>query len=339
MAFKSVWLLLAAATPFCAWATDSDCGKAATPTEKAICADPTLQDMDRALADAWRKALAATQYHDELRADQRDWLGKRDNDCAAAVDCLRRYYTMRLPALSTEAVAGTFAWNGEWQRLGGAGRGAELKFLPGESGRIEVMIEAYNGGNVDTFVASAKQEGDHTVFRHDDYCVLTLRRVHSQLQVAQSGTEADCGKDVEVNFKGRYVRKGAPAPEWNLLTLGVVASPATDASIRTLLGAKDYQALLDRCNEYFDDADIPGFTTFAVNGLSTSMEAAMLQNASGQVQIAILDGDEIRYYSTDPASAGRPAGAFGPWLKRLAHPVRMVSVPGQPMLQVSGKDG
>jgi len=75
------WLLLtwsAAAQPA------PDCRRAATPVDKAICADPKLAAADKGMAAAYaalRTRLPAEQ-HTALLADQREWLRHRNETCA-----------------------------------------------------------------------------------------------------------------------------------------------------------------------------------------------------------------------------------------------------------------
>lgn len=64
-----------------------DCGKAATPAEKAICADPAAADADRAIARSFADALAGADpaVAKALREDQRYFLDVRDGLAADEV--------------------------------------------------------------------------------------------------------------------------------------------------------------------------------------------------------------------------------------------------------------
>jgi len=73
-----------------------DCKAAATPTERAICADPALRDLDAELGSAYAQALHATADGSAaLRQQQRDWLRTRDA-CGADAGCLATQYRQRL---------------------------------------------------------------------------------------------------------------------------------------------------------------------------------------------------------------------------------------------------
>lgn len=62
-----------------------DCKAAATPVEKAICADPTLADADTEIAGAYKtlQSLSGAADRERLRAEQKAWLTQR-NQCATA---------------------------------------------------------------------------------------------------------------------------------------------------------------------------------------------------------------------------------------------------------------
>jgi uncharacterized protein len=77
-----------------------DCRKAATPVERAICADRDLAEADRQLSSAYRTTAAgAGAGHGRLAAAQRAWLARRDRECGALSKtgaCLLRAYGRRL---------------------------------------------------------------------------------------------------------------------------------------------------------------------------------------------------------------------------------------------------
>ena len=74
----SAALLLTA--PLMAHAASFDCAKAGTPSEKAVCAAPTISALDGKLGDAFRAALKNhPDKADALKLDQRHWLATRDD--------------------------------------------------------------------------------------------------------------------------------------------------------------------------------------------------------------------------------------------------------------------
>ena len=105
-------ILLAAGLPFGAQAQSFDCAKAHTPSERAICAQPSLGALDRAVADAYAAALARPGADAAaLRASEQAWLRSRDAGCspparrhASLAGCLSAALTARLTALTPAAM-------------------------------------------------------------------------------------------------------------------------------------------------------------------------------------------------------------------------------------------
>lgn len=101
-----VVVVLACAGP--AAAASFNCAKAATPTEKAVCADPKLSALDSEVGRAFNTASEALHidlsdrtddYTILYRRQQKDWLVDRDR-CVADKVCLRRQYERRLAVLT-----------------------------------------------------------------------------------------------------------------------------------------------------------------------------------------------------------------------------------------------
>ena len=80
-------------------AASFDCAKAATTTEKLICGDPQLSQLDGQLAQAYRRALEGAVDPDKLRAEQRAWLRTERKACGDDA-CLKTVYAQRLAALA-----------------------------------------------------------------------------------------------------------------------------------------------------------------------------------------------------------------------------------------------
>ena len=69
-------------------------------TEKAICDNPGLWNLDSVLNTAYRRARAdsSRRVSRQIRRSQRRWLRRRNN-CRASVDCLYRVYNNRISYL------------------------------------------------------------------------------------------------------------------------------------------------------------------------------------------------------------------------------------------------
>ena len=93
-----------------AHAQSFDCTKARTPVERAICTQPSLGALDRAIADAFAQKLARPETDaPALRTEQTAWLRQRDAGCkgppAQLAACLNTALTSRLAALAPTPAA------------------------------------------------------------------------------------------------------------------------------------------------------------------------------------------------------------------------------------------
>src|SRR5689334_21723575 len=85
-------------------AASFDCSKAATRTEKQVCADPVLSRLDEQRDDAYRTAQHRAASRPALRDAQRNWLATRRDTCKDSA-CLRKAYLDRIDALLDERTA------------------------------------------------------------------------------------------------------------------------------------------------------------------------------------------------------------------------------------------
>ena len=83
-----------------AYAASFDCGQAKTKTERMICADPDVSNMDSALGEVFKRELENDVFEPSLRVSQRAWLIVRDACDEAA--CLKLRYEQRLAAISCD---------------------------------------------------------------------------------------------------------------------------------------------------------------------------------------------------------------------------------------------
>lgn len=86
---------------FAAGQASFDCAKAATEAEKGVCASPGLAALDGVLGAIYARARALPDAPATLDADQRAWIGHRD-DCWSAGEpalCAKQEYVRRIAAL------------------------------------------------------------------------------------------------------------------------------------------------------------------------------------------------------------------------------------------------
>jgi len=79
----------------------ADCAGAGGLAEQMVCSDPDLAAVDREMSRAYRRALRAGISPDALRADQRDWLGVREEAARHSRRALAQVYRQRIDELNS----------------------------------------------------------------------------------------------------------------------------------------------------------------------------------------------------------------------------------------------
>lgn len=194
-----------------------DCGKATTPSERAICADEALAGLDRDIAALYRRRRAQSPIPRAVDAAQKQWLAVRDV-CQENVACLAKEHAARKQALE-EALA-RFAK-------------APAKDVSGFSGVYDnevgtVEIEAVSTTEFDVTITTADRNARWTcdvsatgqlkngaiviAYRPETEGykprTVTLRRKDGRLTVSDAGEDHPdfCGHNGTI--EGTYRRKG-----------------------------------------------------------------------------------------------------------------------------------
>jgi uncharacterized protein YecT (DUF1311 family) len=169
-----------------------DCKKAATPSEKAICADPAAIGADAAMSAAFQASLksAPAAQHPQIAAAQTRWLSTRDGNCADAKGpelsaCLARESDRRRAFLMGQAEAGPGAPGtiAPWFRYekGGHGRAEVdlelLKFVDPQSAAERIFNAAVEKLTGD-IVQPVKDDPNPDSFAHDWSMRLTWASPH-----------------------------------------------------------------------------------------------------------------------------------------------------------------
>ena len=80
-----------------------DCGKAASVSEKTICANAELSRLDFQLGRTWESLLLAFDIdpvqQPQMRKDQRAWIARRQ-ECGEDANCIGKLYRDRLATLN-----------------------------------------------------------------------------------------------------------------------------------------------------------------------------------------------------------------------------------------------
>ncbi|WP_322081179.1 lysozyme inhibitor LprI family protein [Burkholderia sp. BCC1972] len=293
--------------PVAAHAAGFDCAKAASPTEKTICADTALSKLDGDLSAAWKKALAKGGDTAALKAAQLKWLKQRDQ-CGSDAPCLGDRYRERLASLNGTPLAAD-RWQQTWYLTSdNPSFGGVLTFV-GTVPRLHFELGGNNGANDGGLDGDIVLHGDSGTYRKDN-CRLDFDRKGGRIRVTQQGADFDCGAGAGVVYAGDYVTASQfqAKPQADLLSLKVVTDAAQNATAHKLLGA-DYQTLVDMVNYSADQKDLDGLnahvTSYWVRGIATT-NAAIVMRRGTDLWIGLLVFDaknnvRMRYYSNVPA--------------------------------------
>ncbi|WP_175820833.1 lysozyme inhibitor LprI family protein [Burkholderia sp. BCC0419] len=293
--------------PAAAHAAGFDCAKAASPTEKTICADTALSKLDGDLSAAWKRALAKGGDTAALKAAQLKWLKQRDQ-CGSDASCLGDRYRERLASLNGTPLAAD-RWQQTWYLdSDNPSFGGVLTFT-GTVPRLHFELSANNGANTGELGGDFELRGDSGTFRHDQ-CQLDFSRKGARVHVEQHGGDGECGAGAGVVYTGDYVTAShaQAKPPADLVSLNVLANAQQNATAHKLLGA-DYQLLVETVNSSADGKDLDGLnaqvTSYWVRGIATT-NAAIVMRRGTDLWIGLLVFDaknnvRMRYYSNVPA--------------------------------------
>ncbi|QFS42212.1 Lysozyme inhibitor LprI [Burkholderia cepacia] len=309
--------------PAAAHAAGFDCAKAASSTEKTICADAALSKLDGDLAAAWKQALAKGGDTAALKAAQVKWLKQRDR-CGADESCLGDRYRERLASLNGRPLAAD-RWQQTWyMKSANPSFGGVLTFT-GTAPRLHFELAGNNGANTGGLDGDIVLHGDVGTYRKDK-CRLEFERKGGRVGITQDGADSDCGAGMGVFYGGEYLTASQfqAAPAADLLSLEVVGDSTQNATAHKLLGA-DYQTLVDTANYSTDEKDLDGLnahvTSYWVRGIATT-NAAIVMRRGNDLWIGLLVFDaqsnvRMRYYSNVPAWKKTVPKTIQAWHDRL----------------------
>lgn len=81
------------------FAPSFDCAKASSGSERLICSNQKLSELDVELMQAYKQLLSISSDKDSLRKEQNAWR-RKDRDSCSAADCMTRVYQARIDELN-----------------------------------------------------------------------------------------------------------------------------------------------------------------------------------------------------------------------------------------------
>lgn len=317
-------LTVITALPIASRAASFDCAKAASPTEKAICATPALSQFDSELAVAWKAALAKSHDGAALKREQQQWLRLRDA-CGDDKSCVADRYKERIAALKGTPLAQD-RWDQTWTlESGNPTQGGTLTFS-GAAPHLHFSISAYDGAHTGENEGDITVHGDTADYHDAQGCKLMFARRNQRIDVTETSGPETCGEGMGVSFGGRYGTFAASnaKPSADLVSLHVVNDRQTNDAAHALLG-RDYDALISTINLRSDAADLDHLGAkvqqFFVRGLATT-NASIVMSRGGELWIGLLvfDGNDkvrMRYYTNVPAWKKKVPNTILAWRNQI----------------------
>jgi uncharacterized protein YecT (DUF1311 family) len=287
-----------------------------------------LRGADQALNALYKRLLSGLDEQGQatLRLSQQSWLKQRDalaRDMAAsqglalpaAYAALARNRVAELQGWSARPQAQAPFWQGKWDRVG-VGRFDEATLTISEATPLGFIfaLEAMSGGNSGEVSGQAKVEGNRAWYEDEQNCRLDFSLAGGKIKVqGNEGCQYYAGNGV--HFDGEYARAGArpvarPAP------------PSAEQKALAALAGKHYQLFLDTMQLEGEEQDLDGWgakvRSYGVRGLFTAQESIIMYGARGRIWAAVIDGDEVRYFTNDQAQARRLPRTIEQWRERFA---------------------
>lgn len=303
-ALRWVCVMALSTIPLACQAASFDCAKAASPSEKTICATPELSNLDSQLAVAWKNAVATSPNAAALKSAQLQWLRQR-NACGQDAACLGDRYKERIAALTGTPLASN-RWDQQWDLdSSNPTVGGTLTFT-GTAPHLHFTISGINGANTGAGEGDVVLAGNTASYRDSQGCKLRFVRSGQSIVVTEESGPETCGEGQGVSFGGKYITSSATnaKPSSDLVSLKVLGNRQENDAARALLGA-DYDALISTINisNAAPDLDHVGAKVqqFFVRGLATT-NASIVMNHGDQLWVGLLVFDahnqvRMRYYT------------------------------------------
>ncbi|WP_166220057.1 lysozyme inhibitor LprI family protein [Pseudomonas atagonensis] len=324
LSFRSCHAVLLASLVFTSLthASSFDCASASSKTEKAICADPYLSQLDVQLAERWRSTLANVPEPKALKTDQRQWLKAR-NACGALTACLRREYLMRLAEL--EHATQPFSWDATWQLIPpGTSTAATVTTHRRDATHITFDITAAEGANSGELDGVAKLKNGEAHYVSGE-CALSFTPLNGVLNLSQAGADADCSAGMGVYYGGTYVASEQPLTlDYDMLSLGLARTPEENQTLKALL-KDDYQKLVQLSgNLQIGDpsSDVPDSQVVEMWMRGLGGTGILMSTADQHFWVILLTYDahgqeRMRYYTNAAQWKGRLPDVLQAWYQRI----------------------
>ncbi|MGE5557341.1 MAG: hypothetical protein ACM3WV_01875 [Bacillota bacterium] len=213
-----------------------------------------------------------------------------------------------------------FVWTGSWKRRIDSEAGV-LTVASMDAMSFAFTLEVWSGTHAGKISGQALR-GQQKAYWTDkeNGLILTFLILSDVIAVDVEGdsvSHAGSG----VSFEGNYYRQEAVNPQNPVLVqLGVLQNASQEKAFKELAGDY-YRLFLDSFQLILDLEDADGFGAAvysgAARGLFAIREAIVMYDRKGRIWAAAIDGDKVRYFTNDPAYAGRLPKTIEKWRERF----------------------
>jgi hypothetical protein len=277
------------------------------------------QDGTLALEELNRSGTAAAAFE-----------GKRDDSGAIAGTWTRVGRTVGLPFAadvdrSVEPPRDVAAaWDGVWTFVKSTQYDeCDLTISKATAQSLDFDLNSRSGGTTGEITDTAQVAGTNAAWKDTESgCSVRLALRSDAIEVK---TEGDCSgfAGMGVTFADGEYRRGQSAHQLTLVDSGALRDAAEERALARLTGA-DYALFLASFQMGSEGKDLDGFgakvESGGVRGLFTTTEGIVMSAPGGKMWAAVIDpdGDEVKYYTTEPAWARKLPKTIEEWRSRFA---------------------
>jgi hypothetical protein len=215
-------------------------------------------------------------------------------------------------------------WLGKWKRNEWQNESdLEIKSINKDS--IVFTISAMSGGNMGDLEGTAVVRKNIATYLHaedGDTCLIVFNLSGDSVIVVDQ-KQGFCFAGMGVWYSGKYINVKLPSakeqPE-TLLSLGIIETEYQDSLFKVLVG-ENYDLFVNSTQLSSETEDLDSLhatvTSSGVRGLFTSMENIIMIGNENTICAAVIDGDEVLYFTNSSAYKTKLPKTIEVWRERF----------------------
>ena len=215
-------------------------------------------------------------------------------------------------------------WLGRWKRNGWQNESTlEIKTINKDS--IAFSISAISGGHMGDLEGTAvvrKNIATYLSAEDGDTCLIVFT-LSGDSVITIDQKQGFCFAGMGVQYSGKYINEKLPSAKEQaetLLSLEILDTPYQDSLFRTLVG-EHYDLFVNSTQLSSETEDLDSLharvTASGVRGLFTSMENIIMIGDENTICAAVIDGNEVLYFTNNPAYKNKLPRTIEAWRERF----------------------